>query len=812
MAHADLIERMTLEEKASLMSGANFWNTKPIERLGVPSIMLTDGPHGVRKQGGKADHLGLNSSLPATCFPTAAALAQSWDPELLESVGRALGAEARAAGVAVLLGPGLNIVRNPLGGRSFEYFSEDPKLSGDLAAAMVRGIQSTGVSACPKHFAVNSQEHLRMSIDEVVDERSLREIYLEGFRRVVEDGAPKAIMTSYNRVNGTYANEHPHLVRDILRGEWGFDGLIVTDWGGNHDRVAGLVTGNQLEMPSSDGLTDAQLVRAVRAGELDEAVLDERVDELLRFVFAVQPALADAPGVAGSVDLDAQHRAAVAAARECLVLLKNTDAALPLPPRARVAVIGDFAATPRYQGAGSSLVNPTRVDDALTALRASDLEVTGYAQGFERFGGRNRRLRDEALRVAASADTVLAFIGLDESSEAEGVDREHLRLPQNQLDLVDALVAAGHRVVVVLAGGSPVELPFADDVAAILHTSLAGQGGGTAVADVLTGRHEPSGRLAVSYPLRFSDVPSAGTFPGLEATAEHRDAIFVGYRYYETRGVPVRYAFGHGLSYTSFAYEGLEVVRGDADGGAGGAGGAGGDGAAGRVVVRFTVRNTGSRAGVEVPQVYVGPGPSASSPWSSVFHARVQLAASTRLRLEPGEATSVELAIDPRALEYYSVAAGRWVRPAGEVVVEVGASVADIRLTGTITVDGETDVPVSDADRLPVYAAADVQHVDDASFATLLGRTPPPTRWDRSAPLTYEADTVAQLVYAKALGRAFHGLLAGARRVLLALKRPHAANNVMFLINMPFHKVDAFTKGRVNERTVRRFLRWTNRR
>jgi beta-glucosidase len=809
LRHAGIVARLSLEEKAALTSGANFWNTESVEHAGVPSIMLTDGPHGVRKQGGKADHLGLNASLPATCFPTAAALAQSWDVDLLERVGRLLGAEARAAGIAVLLGPGLNIVRNPLGGRSFEYFSEDPRLSGDLAAAMVRGIQSTGVAACPKHFAVNGQEHLRMSIDEVVDERSLREIYLEGFRRVVRQSRPRTLMTSYNKVNGTYANENTHLLVDILRGEWEFDGVVVTDWGGNHDRIAGLLAGNQLEMPSSGGVTDRRIVAAVRSGRLDESVLDRAVDDLVGLALEGASALEGAE----PVDPDAQHRAAVETARRCLVLLRNAPAAdgdpvLPLPAGARVAVIGDFAETPRYQGAGSSLVNPTRVDDALGALRAGAVEVVGFARGFHRFGRPSRTLADRAVELAARADTVLLFLGLDESSEAEGVDRGHMRLPADQLALVDRLTRVHDRVVVVLAGGAPVELPFAEDVAAILHTSLAGQGGGTAVADVLTGRCEPGGRLAVTFPLRYADVPSArsaspaGTFPGRERTAEHRDGIFVGYRYYSTRDVPVRYCFGHGLGYTSFAYSDLGV-----------------DLRAGGGTVAFTVRNTGSRPGREVAQLYIAPEAAA------VPHAATELAGFAAVEIEPGREKRVEIALDGRALEYFDVGTDAWRRHGGRYAVRVGASVEDIRLEATAAVEGQyagagesgADVRAGGAEAVAAeraggsYATGDVHNVGDAEFAELLGRPIPAASWDPKAPLGLD-DTVAQLRHANLLGRGVLGLLHTARRVLLAAGRPHAANNVMFLVNMPFAKLEGYSGGKVSRRAIERFLRWVRRR
>ena len=454
MKYADLIAKLTLEEKAGLTSGRDFWHTKAVERLGIPSEMMTDGPHGLRKQESDSDALGLGRSVPATCFPTASALANSWDETLLSAVGRALGEEAVAQGVGMVLGPGVNIKRSPLCGRNFEYFSEDPLLSGKLAAAMIRGIQSTGVSACVKHFAANSQELRRMATDSVMDERTLREIYLPAFETAIKEGGVRSLMTAYNRLNGTYCNENEHLLRDILRGEWGFDGLVVSDWGGNNDRVAAVRAGSSLEMPASNGETDRHIVEAVQNGTLDEALLDEQVDHVLDFIFTAQKALA----CGGVFDGTAHHALAAKAAAESAVLLKNEKEFLPLRRGERVAVIGDFAAVPRCQGAGSSRVNPTQVDAPLDALRAAGVNVTGYEKGFFRSGAAAPRLLRRARALAARSDKVLLFLGLDEGSETEGYDREHMRLRENQLDLLREIAEVNPNVGVVLQCGSPVEM------------------------------------------------------------------------------------------------------------------------------------------------------------------------------------------------------------------------------------------------------------------------------------------------------------------------------------------------------------------
>ncbi|RXR28180.1 glycosyl hydrolase [Oerskovia turbata] len=804
---------MTLTEKASLTSGANFWNTKPVDRLGVPSIMLTDGPHGLRKQGGAADHLGLNASLPATCFPTAATLANSWDPGLVERVGEALGAEAAAENVSVLLGPGLNIKRNPLAGRNFEYFSEDPLLAGRLAAAQIRGIQSRGVAASAKHFAVNSQETHRMTMDEVVDERALHETYLEAFRIAVTEGRPWTVMSSYNKVNGTYANEHRELLDEILRERWGFDGLVVTDWGGNNDRVAGLVAGNALEMPSTDGVTDAEVVRAVEEGRLDEAVLDARVDELLALIARTERARAQGatttsgPDGAAPVDLDAHHALAVEAARRSVVLLRNARGALPLGPHSgRVAVIGDFAATPRYQGAGSSLVNPTRVDVPLDALRASGLDVVGYAQGYaRRDAGRGAwdsaasvRRRRQAVRLAERADVVLLFLGLDESAEAEGVDRTHMRLARNQLALTRELTALGVPVVVVLAGGAPVELPFAEHVDAIVHGYLGGQGGGQAIADVLTGRADPAGRLAETYPLRYTDVPSSATFGRTEATSEHRESIYVGYRHADKVGLPVRYPFGHGLSYTTFEHSDL---------------------AADRESVQVTVTNAGDRAGTETVQVYV----EAPDTAQGEFRAPRELAGFAQVTLAPGESASVSVDLAAHAFAAYDTGSHDWRTVPGTYTLQVGASSRDLRLSAPVVVDGEpwalgatpaatgeaAEAVTASAGDLPHYRSGQVDRVPDDEFAALLGRTPPAQDWPAGRPLT-RADIIAQARGRGGVGGGLVRLIDTAGRLLMLLGRPHAANNTRFVLDLPFRSVSRMSAGKVDDAMLDAFLLMVN--
>ncbi|MBD7957652.1 glycoside hydrolase family 3 C-terminal domain-containing protein [Microbacterium sp. Sa4CUA7] len=659
---------LTIQESASLTSGADFWTTKAVPRVGIPSIMLTDGPHGLRKQVGATDHLGLGASVPATCFPPAVALGSSFDEDLVERVGAALGLEAAIEDVAVVLGPGINIKRSPLCGRNFEYYSEDPLVSGVLGAAAVRGIQSRGVGASLKHFAANNQETDRLRVSADVDPRPLREIYLRGFHRVVTEARPWTVMCSYNRINGVYASEDPWLLTRVLRDEWGFEGLVVSDWGAVEDRVAGVVAGLDLEMPASGGRTDAQLVAAVEDGTLDEAAVRLAASRVIDLVERADRR----PAAPGPLDVDAHHALAREAAGRSIVLLKNDGAVLPLPRDASLAVIGAFAAEPRYQGAGSSLINPTRLDTALEEILALAEGDVVYAAGFTLDGGDEDDTPDaaalvaEAVEAAAAADTAVVFLGLPAATESEGFDRDHIDLPADQSALLAAVVEANPRTVVVLSHGGVVALPFRDDVPAIVEGWLLGQAGGGATADVLFGVVNPSAKLTETIPLRLEDTAAFGNFPGEFGHVRYGEGILVGYRWFDARSLPVAYPFGHGLSYTSFAY---------------GPPAASVDGEALRVTV--TVTNTGGRAGREVVQLYT------AVPASTVPRAPRELRAFAGVTLEAGESREVELTVPLGDLAHWDLRRDRWIVEGGEYRVDVAASSRDVRGSVTVTVVGD---------------------------------------------------------------------------------------------------------------------------
>lgn len=778
MKYKNLMKQMTLEEKASLMSGANFWNTQAIDRLDIPSIMLTDGPHGLRKQAGKADHLGLNKSIPAICYPTAAGLANSWDRNALNEMGRYLGKESVNENVSVLLGPGLNIKRNPLNGRNFEYFSEDPYLTGELSSEVVKGIQSQGVAASPKHFAVNSQEHMRMTIDEVVDERSLREIYLTGFEKVVKQAKPQTMMSSYNKVNGIFANENQHLMNHILYDEWGYDGVIVTDWGGNNDRVAGLKAKNQLEMPSTNGITDQEIIEAIKNGVVDEEVLDEAVNYMLELIFETSTVTQkEIP-----VDLEEHHQKAVELAKRTMVLLQNKEQTLPLSQNERVTIIGDFAEKPRYQGAGSSLINPTKLPTPLKVLKDSSLNVVGYAQGFKRMGGKSERLKKEAIALAKEADTVLLFAGLDEASEAEGVDRKDLKLPENQLELIDALANTSANIVVILAGGGVLELPFADKVSAILHAYLPGQGGAEAIAAILLGEYNPSGKLSETYPFTYEETPSAPYYPGKEATAEHREGLFIGYRYFDKVGKKVRFPFGYGLSYTAFEYSHL-VVNGRQ--------------------VSFDVTNVGDVFGEEIAQLYI------EKKNSQIFRVKRELKGFEKVALAPGETKTVHIELEDRDFSYYSVKASEWVVEPGAYILQIGSSLEDIHLQEECVLEGQQVADEYTQEQYPNYFTGKVTQVTDDEFVALLGYQPPNPLWDPNEALEMN-DTIAQARNKHWLGKFTYGMVALVRDGFKLLKNPIWSNNMYFVINMPFRQIERFTGGKISKKMVQRYLNVIN--
>ena len=659
-----LIGEMTLEEKAGLCSGSDFWHTKAVERLGVPAVMMSDGPHGLRKQDEASDHLGVNDSIEAVCFPAACATAASFDRALIRRMGEALGDSCRHEKVAVLLGPAVNIKRSPLCGRNFEYYSEDPFLAGQAAAAFISGVQSRGTGTSIKHFAANSQEHRRMSSDSVVDERALREIYLPAFETAVKEAKPWTVMCSYNRLNGEFASQHPWLLTGLLRDEWGFDGAVVSDWGAVSDRVKGLAAGLDLEMPFSGGVNDRRIAEAVKSGQLDEAVLDRACGRILTMVSRyLSEAGPDTPW-----DKQAQHDLAVRIAGESMVLLKNEDGVLPLRRGSKVAFIGEFAEKPRFQGGGSSHIHCSRISSALTASRGLGVS---YARGYSVLGDADdERLLREAAALAAVSETAVVFAGLPDSYESEGYDRAHMRLPDSQSRLIEAVAAANPRTVVVLHNGSPVEMPWIGGVKAVLEAYLGGQGVGEAEVRVLYGDVNPSGHLAETFPVKLSDNPSFPWYGGEGDRTEYREGVFVGYRWYDKKDMPVLFPFGHGLSYTSFALSDLKLSS---------------DSISGEEKLKVTVRvtNTGRVEGKAVPQLYVAP------PKDSAFIRPVrELKGFEKVSLKPGESMECAFEFDSRAFALWSAELHGWFVETGEYEISAGQSSREMEVSARVRVYG----------------------------------------------------------------------------------------------------------------------------
>jgi len=713
----DVLPRLTLEEKVALCSGRDFWHLESVARLGVPSVMVADGPHGLRKQRADYDGFTLSGNVPATCFPTAVTLASTWNRDLVCQVGAAIAEEARAERVGVVLGPGVNVKRSPLGGRNFEYYSEDPYLSSVLGAAFIEGLQGMGVGASLKHFAVNNQETRRFSINAVVDERALREIYLASFERPVKLAQPWTVMAAYNRLNGTFCSEHRDLLTEILRNEWGYQGLVISDWGAVSRRVAGLKAGLDLEMPGVDCGRDARVIRAVQEGRLSEAVLDRAVRRVLTLIGQA----ADAPGAPVDDDRDAHHDLARRAAGEGAVLLKNQGAVLPLGPSQTIAVVGAFAKHPRYQGAGSSGVTPGRMDTAYDAIaHRIGVDDLRYAAGYDPQAATiDPALIDEAQRVAEGAEVAVVFAGLPGVYETEGVDRQHMAMPHDAL--IEAVARVNPNVVVVLMNGAPVEMPWHREVPAILEAYLGGQAGGSAVAQLLYGEVNPSGKLAETFPFHLEDHPAYAFFPGGPRRVAYRESIYVGYRYYDTARKAVLFPFGHGLSYTTFSYSDVCVsvarIRGEEG-----------------LDVAVTITNTGTRAGQEVVQLYV------RDVESTVFRPLQELKAFAKVHLDPGASETVTFTLDRRSFAYWDAELHDWHVEPGEFEIRVGASSRDIRGRATVEVVLETPrVPRADrGERLDAYHnPAEHTTFGEEAFATLYGRPLPPNRPERPGTYTW---------------------------------------------------------------------------
>lgn len=710
----EILALMTLEEKAAICDGADFWHLKGMEKYGFPSIMVCDGPHGLRKKDYSKTGDSLSNSVPAISYPTAATTAASWDPELLYEMGVALGKKCLKEEVGVLLGPGINMKRSPLCGRNFEYFSEDPILAGELAAGFIEGVQSQGVGTSLKHFCANSQETRRMTCDSVVDERALREIYLTAFEIAVKKAKPWTVMNSYNKINGFHGSENKHTQTEILRDEWGYDGVVVSDWGAVNDRVLGFNNGNDLEMPSSAGAGTKKIVDAVRSGAISEETLNERALNMLNLIKkAVDGAK---PGYAYN-DADDQPFARKVAAQS-MVLLKN-NGILPLKKNGKVAVIGELARTPRYQGAGSSHINPTKLDNALEELQKIGYDVE-FAKGYELKGKKARKnaeLAAEAAQLAARCENVLLFIGLTDEYEAEGFDRTHMNLPAAHDALVNEILKVNKNVIVVLAGGSPVEMPWNDGVAAILNSYLGGQAGAGAVADIISGAVNPSGKLPETYPMVYTDTPAVNNFPGNPASVEYRESVYIGYRYYDKANKAVRYPFGFGLSYTTFEYSDIKLDKTEMN-------------ENDTLTVTFRIKNTGDVAGYEIAQLYV------ADKDSTIYRPEKELKAFKKVWLNPGEIKEISLTLNKRAFAFYNVNINDWCVESGDFDILVGASSADIKLSATVNVSGTTENIPDYSAVAPAYYTGNVQNVPTEQFVAVLGRELPPTNYDPNRKLS----------------------------------------------------------------------------
>lgn len=783
----NIISKLTLEEKAGLCSGLDNWHTKPVERLQIPSAMVADGPHGLRKEQDSDNGQNFVPSYPSTCFPTASALASSWDRDLLYQIGEALAEECLQEGVSVILGPGVNIKRSPLCGRNFEYFSEDPFLSGETAVQYIRGVQSRGVGTSLKHFAANNQEYRRMSINEVLDERALREIYLYAFEKAVKEANPWTVMCAYNRLNGEYCSENKYILNDILRGEWAYPGLVMSDWGAVNERVKGLIAGLDLEMPGGNLDNDKNIVLAVRNGDLDEQILDRCAARILKLVET---------GIKNKkegfqYDADQHHTLARRASAESIVLLKNEEEILPLEPQQKIAVIGDFAKIPRYQGYGSSVINPSRLDCAFDEMLkyASHPENITYAVGYERTTSAIcEELVRQACDVAKRSQVVILFLGLPESHETEGIDRSTLQLPENQDHLVRALTAVNPNIVVVLSNGSPVEMPWVDDVKGIVEAYLGGQAGGGAIADVLFGKINPSGKLAETFPLKLEDTPCYHTFPGGPITVEYRESIYVGYRYYDKADRDVLFPFGYGLSYTSFAYEDLTIAKTKVKPGE-------------KVEVRCTIRNTGKRAGKEIAQLYVGHCERTG------FYPVRELKRYEKIALEAGQSRQVVFQLDERSFAHYDAQKSAWMVDPGEYELSIGASSRDLRLSGTVTIAGDEQDAMT---ALTAYETLQGNEFEQQAFQLLYGKPLPQNQATQKARLTLNTPLLD--FKKKLLGKLIFAILKReiTKQTSGGVNALHDQMIEQSMLEIPLQNLTNFSNGALSQKTARALVDLAN--
>lgn len=752
MKYSELIDKMTLEEKASLCVGKDYWHSKDIKRLGIPEITMSDGPHGLRVQKTKTDNLGINESEISTCFPALSTVANSWNKRLAYKLGKTLGEEASYEGVDIVLGPAINIKRSPLCGRNFEYFSEDPYLTGIMGAEYVKGLQTNNVGACVKHFAANNQENRRRTINTVVDERTLREIYLKAFEIIVKEAKPWSIMSAYNKLNGEYCTENKELL-NILKKEWKFDGIVITDWGAENDRVKGLIAGNELEMPGGRGKGTKEIIDAVKSGRVNEEYLDEIVDRILQVAFK-----ANKRENIKYYNREEHHKVALEIAEDSIVLLKNENNILPLKKN-KIALIGDMAKFPRYQGAGSSTINPYRLENAYDCFIENKIEVT-YARGYERIETQNDTyLREEAVKLARKNDIVVIFVGLTENYESEGMDRTTLELPQNQNKLIEEICEENKNVVVVLSNGSPVAMPWKQKVKSIITGYLGGEAGARAMVNCLLGKVNPSGKLAETYPLKFEDTPCYKNYPGTEVSVEYKESIFVGYRYYDTNNINVLYPFGYGLSYTKFEYSNLYVEEKD------------------NIYISFTIKNIGNIKGKEIAQIYI------CQEDSIIFKPEKELKGFEKIELNPGEEKLVTIALSKRDFEYYNVETKKWEIEPGKYKILVGQSSQDIILEHEI--DLKSDSKIINKKFPEVYKSGNIQNVTDKEFEQLLGYKIP-KRYISLDEIT-EENTLEQLKDTK-VGKVIYDNQMEKMNKLLEEQNVNKATKVMMDMQKPLKK------------------------